>query len=316
MKRSLVLLAVVGCASSPPIPDVRFENAPAVEVVNDRRDVPKTPQEAREQVRQLKAAGVDAVKFIVEDLHWHGRDVPVMSRDVMRAIIDEAHALELKAYAHAPGLQHAKDVLRAGGDGLVHSVVDAPVDDDFIELMRKNRASYTTTLSLFAAFTDIEAWMQRLDALDHRRVIPRAVYARYRSPEGARRYYEVFKTVASGVPLNVRHNLRAVADAGLLVVAGTDTNVSGVLMGISSQMELLLLVEAGLTPAEALRAATINAARMLGREAEQGTVDAGKLADLVVLDADPLVDIRNVTRLHRVVKDGVIFDPGKLLAGG
>ena len=114
----------------------------------------------------------------------------------------------------------------------------------------------------------------------------------------------------------MRHNLRAVADAGLLVVAGTDTNVSGVLMGISSQMELLLLVEAGLTPAEALRAATINAARMLGREAEQGTVDAGKLADLVVLDADPLVDIRNVTRLHRVVKDGVIFDPGKLLAGG
>ena len=75
-------------------------------------------------------------------------------------------------------------------------------------------------------------------------------------------------------------------------------------------------MEAGLTPAETLRAATINAARMLGRDTEQGTVEAGKLADLVVLDADPLADIRNVIRLHRVVKDGVIFDPVKLLAGG
>ena len=116
--------------------------------------------------------------------------------------------------------------------------------------------------------------------------------------------------------LSTCNNLRKVADAGLLVVAGTDTSVAGVLIGISSQMELVLLVEAGLTPAETLRAATINAARMLGRDAEQGTVEAGKLADLVVLDADPLVDIRNVTRLHRVVKDGVIFDPVKLLAGG
>ncbi len=66
-------------------------------------------------------------------------------------------------------------------------------------------------------------------------------------------------------PLYLRNNLRKVADAGLLVVAGTDTSVAGVLIGISSQMELVLLVEAGLTQAETLRAATTNAARMLGR---------------------------------------------------
>lgn len=276
--------------------------------------LPRTPEEARQQVRQLKAAQVDAVKFIFEDLAWHGRHVPVMRRDIMRAIIDEAHALQLKAIAHAPRLQLAKEVLRAGGDGLAHSVVDAPVDDEFIGLMKRNRASYTTTLSLFAAFTDIETWMQRLEALDHRGVVPKAVFAGYRSPEGAKRYYEVFGTMTREQPLYLRSNLRKVADAGLLVVAGTDTSVPGVLIGISSQMELVLLVEAGLTPAEALRAATINAARMLGRDAEQGTVETGKLADLVVLDADPLLDIRNVTRLHRVIKDGAILDPAELLA--
>lgn len=239
------------------------------------------------------------MKFIFEDLTWHGRDVPVMRRDIMRAIIDEAHALQLKAYAHAPRLQLATEVLRAGGDGLVHSVVDAPVDDEFIDLMRKNRASYTTTLSLFAAFTDIEAWMRRLEALDFRGVVPKEVIAGYRSPEGARRYYEVFGTMTREQPLYLRKNLRKVADAGL--GRRWNTMVAGVLIGILSQMELVLLVEAGLTPAETLRAATINAARMLGRDTEQGTVEAGKLADLVVLDADPLLDIRNVTRLHRVI---------------
>jgi imidazolonepropionase-like amidohydrolase len=277
--------------------------------------LPKTPEEARGYVRELKGAGADAVKFIFDDRHWHGTDVLLMRRDVMQAIVDEAHALQLKAYVHAPSLPLAKEVLRAGADGLVHSVVDAPVDDEFIGLMRKNRASYTTTLSLFAAFSDIEGWMRRLEALDSRGVVSKQVFAAYGSPEGARRYYDVYGRMTREQPVHLRNNLCKVADAGLLVVAGTDTSVSGVLLGISSQMELVLLVEAGLTPAEALRAATINAARMLGRDAEQGTVDASKLADLVILDADPLVDIRNVTRLHRVVKGGIIYDPAELLAG-
>ena len=75
-------------------------------------------------------------------------------------------------------------------------------------------------------------------------------------------------------------NLRTIYDAGIPVVAGTDTSVFGVLLGPSSQMELVLMVEAGLKPAEVLRTATINAAKLLGREKEQGTVEAGKVADL------------------------------------
>jgi imidazolonepropionase-like amidohydrolase len=73
-----------------------------------------------------------------------------------------------------------------------------------------------------------------------------------------------------------------------------------------------LMVDAGLTSAEALRAATINAARMIGRDKEQGTIDAGKVADLLILDANPLDDIRAVRRIHRVVKGGVIYDPARL----
>jgi len=210
----------------------------------------------------------------------HASQPPFVWPEVMQAIIAEAHALGLRAYVHAPNLRQAKEVLRAGADGLVHSVVDAPVDDEFIGLMKKNRASYTTTLSVFAAFADVAAWMQRLEALDERGVIPKKVFDAYTSPDGARNYYAAFGTMTKEQPEYLRSNVRKVVDAGILVLSGTDTSVPGVLIGVSSQMELILLVEAGLTPTEALRAATINAAKMLGRENDRGTVEAGKLADL------------------------------------
>ena len=96
---------------------------------------------------------------------------------------------------------------------------------------------------------------------------------------------------------------------------GTDSGFFGVVMGAASQMELAMMVEAGVTPDNALRAATINAARMIGREKEAGSIETGKLADLVILDANPLEDIRNVRRVFRVVKAGTVFDPAQLLSG-
>ena len=140
-------------------------------------------------------------------------------------------------------------------------------------------------------------------------MVPKAEFERFKSPEAVDAFYK------SVVKLNqeqmgfIKYNLRKVYDAGILVVAGTDRGP----YGVSSQMELVLLVEDGLTPAEALQASTINAAKMLGREREQGTIEAGKLADLVILDANPLADIRNIRRINRVVKSGVVYDPAELL---
>jgi imidazolonepropionase-like amidohydrolase len=104
-----------------------------------------------------------------------------------------------------------------------------------------------------------------------------------------------------------------VFDAGIPVVMGTDSGFYGVLMGVSSQLELALMVEAGLTPADALRTATVNAAAMLGREKDAGSIEPGKVADVLILDADPLTDIRSIRRIHRVVKGGVVHEPAQLL---
>lgn len=144
-------------------------------------------------------------------------------------------------------------------------------------------------------------------------MIPRETYEYFTSPEGVAAYYEIMPRVSEHQREIISGNLRRVHDAGIPVVAGTDTSVPGVLLGAASQMELFLLVQDGLQPEEALGAATINAAKMLGRDSEQGTIEIDKLADLVVLDANPLADIGNIRRISYVIKGGVAYDSEELL---
>ena len=111
-----------------------------------------------------------------------------------------------------------------------------------------------------------------------------------------------------------RANLKRIFDAKVPVVMGTDTGFFGIIMGVSSQIELALMVEAGLTPEAALATATINAARMIGRDKELGSIEPGKSADLLIVDADPLADINNVRRIYRVIKGGIAHEPAQLLS--
>jgi len=98
-----------------------------------------------------------------------------------------------------------------------------------------------------------------------------------------------------------------------LIVTGTDTGFFGVFTGLATHLELILHAEAGLKTADIIKAATINAARMIDREKESGTIEEGKIADLLILDANPLDDILNIKRIHRVIKSGTVFDPVELL---
>jgi hypothetical protein len=114
-------------------------------------------------------------------------------------------------------------------------------------------------------------------------------------------------------PVTLR-NLRRLLDAGVNVAAGTDAGNPGTFHGPALFTEFKVMLQAGLKPAEILASATLAAARTLGKEKEFGSIEAGKRADLVVLDADPLADILNVRRIHRVVKGGTVHDPAALLA--
>jgi imidazolonepropionase-like amidohydrolase len=103
-------------------------------------------------------------------------------------------------------------------------------------------------------------------------------------------------------------NLKRMQDAGAIVAVGTDAGNIGTLHGPAIHREFELMAEAGLTPAQVLVAATRNAAQVFSSTSEMGTLEAGKLADLVILDADPLADIRSLRKIRQVIKGGHVFD--------
>ena len=259
---------------------------------------PGSLNDARAAVQELAAAGVDGIKLAYDDMTTFGMGPwPMLEPAVMQAIIEEAHRQSLKAYVHAPILEFAKDALRAGADVLVHGIISEPIDDEFIELMRKNGAFYIPTHILYEQGANKPAMSHRYQSLDQRRLIDSAIF---KAMWDSRR-----QNPATGSKLPVlRENLRRVVAAGLPVAMGSDTGVPGVLAGISSQMELVLYVETAMAPMDAIRTATATAAEMIGQGNNIGSIEPGKFADLVILTANPLDDIRNISRIWAVMVGG------------
>ena len=266
-----------------------------------------SPAAARALVKRQLPHKPDFIK--VWYIHQKGDDMKAQEA-IVRAAAEEAHAAGIRLAVHATELEVAKSALRAGADILVHSVTDAPVDDEFIRLARGRNAIYCPTIFVMTSYamalsnrwvaTDAErrladpeivGAMRDLDRIPRSKVPPRVAQLMDKPPP----------LTTSPVILQ---NLRKVWDAGITVAMGTDAGNIGALHGPSVFREMELMVQAGLTPLQVLRSATVNGARMMGADREGGVIAPGRLADLVVLDADPLADIGNTSRIHRVVKDG------------
>jgi imidazolonepropionase-like amidohydrolase len=268
-----------------------------------------SPAAARALVRRQLPFKPDFIK--VWFIHQKGEDLGAQEV-IVRAAADEAHAAGIRLAVHATELAVAKSALRAGADILVHSVVDAPVDDEFIALARGRNAIYCPTIFVMSSYamalsnqwvaTDAERRLADPEILGAMRDLDRIPKAKL--PPRVAQLMEKPPPLAPAPA--ILENLRRVWDAGITVAMGTDAGNIGALHGPAVFREMELMVQAGLTPLQVLRSATVNGARMMGLERESGTIAPGRLADLVVLDADPLADIANTSRIHRVVKDGRI----------
>ena len=267
---------------------------------------PATEAEARSIVRELKSAGSDGVKLMYDDMRWATtRPFPIMDRDIMAAIIDEAHRQGMKAFAHAPILELARQVVDGGVDCLVHGIISDPVDDAFVDLMKRNGTCYISTLTMFNTNAGYSQWADRLEAFDvDGRLDKKALALFHKVPSGTARLDNT-AWAAERLPV-LKANLLTIFDAGILVVIGTDTGIPGVVAGIATQIEIVLHVEAGLTERQALAAATVNAARMMNQQDVFGAVAEGLQADLLILDADPLADIGNIRSIRQIVRAGQI----------
>jgi hypothetical protein len=196
--------------------------------------------------------------------------------------------------------------VRAGADILVHSVTDRLVDTDFIDLVTKRDVLYITTLFVEDGYRNV--LRQKVALSDIERKLG--------DPEVIATWAELGKVPPGEIPNGVPSipdppkrpvsfdNLMLMETAGVRIVAGTDAGNIGTLHGPSLHREFELMEAAGMRPSEIITSATKNAAAVMGRENDLGTLEKGKFADLVILDADPLADIKNTRKIFKVMKGG------------
>ncbi|HXJ77483.1 MAG TPA: amidohydrolase family protein [Candidatus Methylomirabilis sp.] len=224
--------------------------------------------QVRAVVRTMVRAGADAIKCATtggaSSRPGHGPSDPAFTREEMRVLVDEAHALGRKVMCHALGGPGLRLAVEAGVDSIEHGcyLADQP---ELIPMMAERGIVLTPTLLVYV--------YHRESAAPHVRQRARALYARH------------VETVQMALA------------AGVKITAGTDAGGHGHPV---NARELECLVEAGLSPLQAIRAGTGLAAECLGREAELGTIQPGRLADLVAVDGDPLRDIALLQRPERI----------------
>jgi imidazolonepropionase-like amidohydrolase len=260
---------------------------------------PETADEARQAVREMAERGTDFVKLWLDNF---GGLLPVkMKPEIYEAVIAEAHAKGLRVAAHIHDLDDAKAVVKAGADILAHGVRDKEIDAELIDLMKQHGVWYIPTLALDEATYVYADNPPLLSEPYIARGLQPELAAQLRDPawqEKTRAEPKSAKAKAD-VAMNQR-NIKILRDAGISIGFGTDSGATPLrIAGIAEHRELTLMVEAGFTPLEAIATATGGAAKLLGRD-DRGILAPGRLADLVVLDADPMTDIANTTRIHAV----------------
>ena len=269
---------------------------------NDSRYRPQTADEARADVRELAVHHPDYIKMWVDDGLGHGTK---MQPAVYQAIIDEAHKQHIRVFAHEFYLGDAKSLLAAGLDGFAHSIRDQPVDDDLIKTMKARNVFLIPTLvrdEVLFAYADNLQWLN--DPFFLAGLEPGAL-AIIRSPENidkGRKDPDIAKYRA-GLQMG-KKNLKTLSDAGVKIAFGTDSGIPTRFPGYFEHRELQLMVEAGLTPMQAIVAATGTNAEILGGAKEFGTLQPGRKADFMVLDGNPLDDIHNTEKLSAVWQAG------------
>jgi imidazolonepropionase-like amidohydrolase len=267
-----------------------------------------TPVAAHEAMKQVLAYKPDVIKIFTDG--WRYGKIPNLSSmnvQTVRAIVEDAHRAGIKVLTHTLTVEGAKVAAGGGVDIIAHSIQDAPIDQELLNIMKTNGTSYAPTMAVYEANKPAPTTPLMLSVLEHEQGI------------------EVTRAVAAKQPMGLddpamkrwnqlQENLRTLYSAGIPVALGTDNGMPSTPHGWGSLREMELMVGAGLTPSQALQAGTRVSATALGVSKERGTIEVGKLADLVLIDGRPDETIADVEKTDIVWLAGKPIDRAKLIA--
>lgn len=267
---------------------------------------PQTPDEARRQVDDLKKRGVDGIKAILE-AGQAGRLFNRLEVAMLRAVAEEARAQKLTLVVHTGDARDVADALGAGANGIEHGSFRERIPDALFEQMRAQGVAYDPTLTVVEGFSALANGT--LEPLERPLVLQvgpatliEATKKFLESENGAKRREQV-KTYHLSSDLGKQNLLRA-WQSGVMLVTGSDAGNPLTLHGPTIQRELELWVEAGIPPAVALQAATYNAAKLLGADQRIGLIQEGHDANLVLVDGNPLKEIKQIESIQTVIFKG------------
>lgn len=265
-----------------------------------------SPEEARRKVDSLAARQPDVAKLIYNP---HNDRYPSMDRATMEAIVEAAHAHDLTRVAHIETWTAAHQVVTAGADAITHTP-PSPLPDSTLAAMEEQGTAWIPTL---VVHTELSHWIQHPNRRENdlvRAVADSALLASYRDTSGLPDQIRAWIDRQATHRTTRLHAVKNAADAGVPILAGTDAGNPGLFQGYSLHRELALLTEAGLSNWDVLAAATTRPGGFL--DAPFG-LRPGDRANLLVLNASPIEDIRHTQNVHRVIYRGRVVDRNRLL---
>jgi imidazolonepropionase-like amidohydrolase len=289
-------------------PNLDKNDPPIVKVNNE--------QEARDLVKKQLPFKPDFIKI------WYivmPNQKAEITLPIVKAAIEESHANGLKVAVHATEYETAKLAVGAGADILVHSVDDKMLDNDLLQLMKSRNVVYIPTLVVMDGYHRTFTQQFNFTAHDLTYSNPFMLgtlmdlqHLGNKAPFDYHKMRNRFHIPDKEDSIMLT-NLKLAQQAGVRVVAGTDAGNIGTQHAASFRNELLAMQQAGLSNWEIILSATINAAKGFGKEKDYGSIEKGKVADLLLLDSDPVKDLNVPASIRTVIHRGVIIEPQPLL---
>lgn len=297
----------------PPVFKNLHDDGPFVEM--------KTEEDARKYVQQQLPFRPDFIKiwYIVND-----RNIEAGARKLLplvQAVINEAHSHNLRVAVHATERITAQLAVEAGCDFLVHGIDDEPVSDEFVQLLKKKNVVLCPTLVVAGNYNEVYGQQYKLSYTDYTSANPQTLGSLFdlrHLPDTAmigavRKAIRGRTGMAEKTYALLTANTKKLADGGVVIATGTDAGNVGTLHASSYFEELQAMQHTGFTPWQLLQASTINGAKAMGKEKSFGSIQTGKLADMLLLDANPLDSIANWQRIAYVINKGNVIRPDTLV---